>query len=91
MVCIFYLWFQKIFERAKGVNVVGMKEVYSGEWFNILEYKPTIISPFYFNMEPMNIGKRVRFVIDWFFDIKYIIFRLKILRGNKKVLLHTVL
>ena len=67
MVSIFYLWLQEISERTKGLRDAEMKEVYNGEWFRILEYVPTILKPFYLNMEPMNIGKRARFAIDWLF------------------------
>ena len=71
-----------------------MKEVYNGEWFRILEYVPTILKPFYLNMEPMNIAKRARFVIDWLFGYKVYYFSLKNIGGGggyKIVLLHTVL
>lgn len=93
MVCIFYLWFQEISERTKGLKDAEMKEVYNGEWFRILEYVPTILKPFYLNMEPMNIGKGARFAIDWLFGYKVYYFSLKnIGRGGYKiVLLHTVL
>ena len=60
-----------------------MKEVYNGEWFRILEYVPTISKPFFFFLEPMNIGKRARFAIDWLFGYKVYYFSLKNIGGGQ--------
>lgn len=83
MVRILYLWFQEISERTKGLRDAEMKEVYNGEWFRILEYVPTILNPFYLNMEPMNIGKRARFAIDWLFGYKVYYYSLKNIGGGQ--------
>ena len=65
-----------------------VKEVFTSERYSILEYTPTIFHPFYNDMEPLGIGKRIRFFIEWFYGYK--VFYLKEKNGGEIVAYCTV-
>lgn len=47
-----------------------LKIVYNNDDFQILKYFPTIRKPFYVNMEPLTLAKRMRFAIDLFYGYR---------------------
>ena len=41
-----------------------LKPVYEVDHFRVLKYEPTALNPFYVDMEPTTIMRRLRFLID---------------------------
>jgi len=48
-------------------NVKRIENVYTNEEFQIIKYKPNLVKPFYIEMEPTTILRRVRFFIEYIY------------------------
>lgn len=47
-----------------------MKPVYKKDGFTFYEYTPSITKPFFINMEPLTIKRRIRFLLAYFYGYK---------------------
>mgnify|MGYP004501881657 CR=1 FL=1 len=54
--------------------------VYSNEEFQILKYKPSLARPFYIDMEPMTLKRKIRFMVDYIYG--YSVYYLKKCEGG---------